>query len=551
MAHGRLISGLVGAVTGASTILALTVTPLAGATAQTCTWTGALSNKFSVAGNWSNCNGTVPQNGDNLSFDITNLSSSQTVDNDMTGLSVGTLTFQGTYDANYDSYTLSGNELGVASIQNSGDAYANLALNLKLTADLGITSGIYLDNTSGNQTVNLNGHNLTIGGDTQQWMNSITGTGNVTVNSYAVLAAANNGWSGNLNVGPTGGVEVLTTGGLNRNMSVTVASGGSLNLCVFKGASVAASLTVAGNGSGTGAVVDSKACESGGPGIPDSNADVNWTGPITLTGNTLIGGSGDFTISGPLSGNYTIKQEPGTTGKVTVSSSANTSKTPNGVQTSPTVTTTYKSSNPTQFISVAGNNVALVDGTYGDVDVASQGVLKGFGSVGAVTVESGATIAPGHSPGCLTTKDMTLAGTYQAELGGSSACTGYDQLKVNGTVNLNGAQLETVLYKGYQPATGSQYTIIKNDGNDAVQGTFAGLKQGATFNLDGYLFKINYKGGDGNDVVLTVLNVPSAPNTGHGVYHMSLLTTLLSYGTAAIILFGSALAVYKYASRYN
>ncbi len=53
------------------------------------------------------------------------------------------------------------------------------------------------------------------------------------------------------------------------------------------------------------------------------------------------------------------------------------------------------------------------------------------------------------------------------------------------------------------PAVGSAFTLIQNDGKDAVTGTFAGLPQGATLLLDGMTFQINYVGGTSNDVGLT------------------------------------------------
>ncbi len=55
----------------------------------------------------------------------------------------------------------------------------------------------------------------------------------------------------------------------------------------------------------------------------------------------------------------------------------------------------------------------------------------------------------------------------------------------------------------FMPAVGSAFTLIQNDGNDAVVGTFAGLPQGATLSLGGMTFQISYVGGTGNDVVLT------------------------------------------------
>src|SRR5256886_13010809 len=77
----------------------------------------------------------------------------------------------------------------------------------------------------------------------------------------------------------------------------------------------------------------------------------------------------------------------------------------------------------------------------------------------------------------------------------------YDQINVAGTVNLSGATLSGVV--GFAPAAGTTFTIINNDGSDAVTGTFSGLAEGATVNLSGQVFTISYVGGTGNDVVLT------------------------------------------------
>ncbi len=74
---------------------------------------------------------------------------------------------------------------------------------------------------------------------------------------------------------------------------------------------------------------------------------------------------------------------------------------------------------------------------------------------------------------------------FEAELGGLTTCSGYDQLNVTGTVALGTTTtLSASLFGGYTPAAvGNSYTIINNDGTDAVTGTFAGLAEGATFTL--------------------------------------------------------------------
>lgn len=109
------------------------------------------------------------------------------------------------------------------------------------------------------------------------------------------------------------------------------------------------------------------------------------------------------------------------------------------------------------------------------------------------------------------------------EIGGTTACSGYDQTPVTGTVTLTNPTLNVSLYGGFVPTVGQAYTIINNDSNDAVVGTFNGLAEGAAFTVTGVTYRISYVGGDGNDVVLTVTAVnsaalPTSPNTGFGMF---------------------------------
>jgi autotransporter-associated beta strand protein len=149
------------------------------------------------------------------------------------------------------------------------------------------------------------------------------------------------------------------------------------------------------------------------------------------------------------------------------------------------------------------------------------GTLAGTGTAGAVTVESGGMLSPGASPGILHTGDLTLAAgaIFAVEIAGIRAGTGYDQLDVHGAVALGGATLDAVLLAGFDPAAAS-FTLIDNDGNDAVAGTFAGLGEGDTLSIAGHQFTISYQGGDGNDVALTaapVQPVNHAPSVSAGV----------------------------------
>lgn len=108
------------------------------------------------------------------------------------------------------------------------------------------------------------------------------------------------------------------------------------------------------------------------------------------------------------------------------------------------------------------------------------------------------------SPGTMTiTGDYSLdSGDLFVELAGLGAGTGYDQLIVTGDVSLAG---DLTLDVGFTPGLGDTFTIIDNQGANAISGAFT---QGSTIFAGGHTFGITYGGGDGNDVVLVVRDVP-------------------------------------------
>ncbi|HEY3343760.1 MAG TPA: hypothetical protein VGJ97_02465 [Anaerolineaceae bacterium] len=78
----------------------------------------------------------------------------------------------------------------------------------------------------------------------------------------------------------------------------------------------------------------------------------------------------------------------------------------------------------------------------------------------------------------------------------------YSQVKVTGTVNLGSATLDLSALP--ETLNNQTYVLIDNNLADPVTGTFAGIAEGALVQgTGGQLFTLSYKGGDGNDVVLT------------------------------------------------
>jgi len=178
-------------------------------------------------------------------------------------------------------------------------------------------------------------------------------------------------------------------------------------------------------------------------------------------------------------------------------------------------------------ITLSGNNTytgttavnagaLLVNGSQPQtvVTVANAGTLGGSGTIGIVI--GNGNITPGTSPGTLTTSNATFSATgdYYAELTGTTPGSGHDQLNVRGTNNLANATLHVVNnFPPGKPSIGDQFVILNNDGAEAITGTFTGLPNNATFNAGDIGYRINYTGGTGNDVVLTVLNAPGSSVT--------------------------------------
>jgi len=132
------------------------------------------------------------------------------------------------------------------------------------------------------------------------------------------------------------------------------------------------------------------------------------------------------------------------------------------------------------------------------------GLLGGQGTVGNIIAESGGVISPGASPGALGGYKATWnhATILRMELNGSAPGSEYDQYAANAKPDLGGAKLE--LSTGFDPAPGAEFMIIRNVSGEAVDGTFAGIPQDGYVSAPGAkVFRINYAGGDGDDVTLT------------------------------------------------
>lgn len=157
-------------------------------------------------------------------------------------------------------------------------------------------------------------------------------------------------------------------------------------------------------------------------------------------------------------------------------------------------------------------------------EVKSGATLGGNGSIGTVRVGAGGELSPGMPAAfasILRTGDLAfLDPTAKLTIGiggtnaGGDVLDAYDQLIVNGSVILDGAELGGSLLNGYNPTTNDRFFIILNDGVDPVQGQFA---SGAQVIIGGKIFEIYYSANydtfsltGGNDVALQLIPEPAS-----------------------------------------
>jgi hypothetical protein len=229
------------------------------------------------------------------------------------------------------------------------------------------------------------------------------------------------------------------------------------------------------------------------------------SGNVALGGNALtVNGTGNTLISGVISGvgGSLIKLDSGTL-----------TLTGNNIYTGGTAV-----NGGTLLV----NNTAGTGTGTDPVTVSNAGTtLGGTGTMGAVQVGGGTNIAPGNggnNTGILTAGQLTLLpnSNFRVDINGTTVGSGYDRFNVTiGSVTIIGSNL--VVTVGTTLSVGQTFTILDKNSVGAITGTFTGIPQGGTVvGSNGTVFSVSYTGGDGNDIVLTVLAPVPEPSTWMG-----------------------------------
>ena len=362
----------------------------------------------------------------------------------------GTLTLSGanTYTG---STTLSAGALtlsGGAALSDSS------ALTLSAGSTLNLSASETIGSLAGTGTVNLGTNTLSAGGDntSTSFSGAVGGTGGLTklgsgtltLNGTNTFTGATTVSAGELSLG--GGVALAD------GSDVSVASGALLTLV---SAETIASLA----GAGTVAL---------------GNNTLTTSGSTSTTFSGAINGSGGLTKQG--SGALTLSGTNGYTGATTLS----------------------------------GGSLWVNGSVSSAVQAASGTTLGGSGTItGNVTVNSGATLTPGaNAVGTLTIQgDLALSGTLNAELAGTTPGTQYDQVVVNGTVDLGGVGGVTLSSSGGFTGSGI-FVLIVNDGADTFVNP-GSTAEGGSVSFGSSTFLLTYAGDSsgpamsgGNDLVV-------------------------------------------------
>ncbi len=243
------------------------------------------------------------------------------------------------------------------------------------------------------------------------------------------------------------------------------------------------------------------------------------TSPVALpasisfitSGTAIANVAGDNSILGPIQmnsgvGNTTILSEVGSlvlAGAINSGSSSRTLVLAGASIGANKITGQISNGSQPNSLTKSGTGTWELAGihTYTGATISSLGRLILSGSLtSAVTATTGTFATAGSTP--------SITGNLAVNSGGRFEAVPAATLSVQGTVTLAGA-LDVAAPPGlYQ---GSVFTILNKTTTGGITGTFASKPEGSTFSQGGYLWQITYTGGDGNDIVLTIVTGPATP----------------------------------------
>ena len=486
-----LLAGVFAFSTGLSAFTALQ--PSAVSAAGTYTWSGGGSDtKFSTADNWTA--GTVPTDGAALVFPcLPGITAN--LENDLTNVRVASISTPVDLEAS-SCMKISIDKVDFTDTVTFGGGATGFERK----------AGVNIQSWTGVNNLTVDGTGVTLVGGAN--LSSYT-VGNMYCGDRSALSSVSTVVKDGYGLNPVGRGDVVFSSGTK--MGIASISGNATldGVYTMKSGSSVGHGSTCGVGGGSGSVSNV---------VISGEMILEGDIPYTLMSNTTL------TITGKLSGSGKLVPSADNKGTLINNSSDNSSGTSDGLLSEvKEKTTRLEGISPNEDIAGLAKETLILLGERRIVNVPKNSILKGTGKAQSMHIFG--TIAPGLSPGCLTTGAIDITGTYQFELGGTAACAQYDQIIVTGSpdnptpvvLSDETAVLSVYGFGDFVQSGGDQFVIIDNRTDKDVDGTFKDLPEGAEVKVGDAVFTISYKGGDGNDVVLTAMNsvkLPGVPNTG-------------------------------------
>lgn len=419
-----------------------------------------------------------------------------------------------------------------------------------------LSNGIIASHTSGINTINSS----LILGAPQSF--TLTGAGDLTVagtvdNSNDTLTVSNTSTGTlRLNGALSGGGSLIIDGGgfvelggavSNTYAGTTTINHGELRLTKSTGVAIPGNVTI-GDGSSTASLVTTVTEKIANSAVVTvktaatfAPAALETIGGLVLDGGAVNSGVNLLAIMG----NITANQTTDLFSRIQINSSVRNWTVAEGktlrlygpLTISPTSSGITQRKTGSGTLVVAGNAAVttfdLQQGTL-QLDNLSEtltlgislngGTLSGSGRAVSITAAAaGGVISPATDTGSAIFKATRLtansATTLEFDINGATAGSGHDQLDIAASSidpSSNGVTLASavlLLRDSVALPVGTIITLIKNDGNDAVSGTFTGLANLAFVTTDFNRFILSYNGGTGNDVTLTAVTPPASGTT--------------------------------------
>jgi hypothetical protein len=393
---------------------------------------------------------------------------------------------------------------------------------------------------------------------------TVDGLGNLAIESSGTV-------SFNGNVGATNRVGVLELRrAINNNLSGIAASfNGNLNTSTLNFLNVNGDVRFLGSAIVQTALNTSAANYSltflGNSTAIGGQANFLNAGKVSLSNTTLFSGAVSFNNAGSLdmqgivtaSGSFTVQRPVNISAPLSLNLSS-ASNLISGAMSGTSIVTLGGAGNL-----VLSANSPMFSGNFqintGSLQVSAfynnatvnlgGGTLKGTGQVFNVIGATG-NVSPGSSLGTLTIGSqlaLSSGNTFVTQINGANVGS-FGQISVtSGVTSLGNSILSITSATGL--SAGQQITIINNGNTVPINGQFNGLVEGASITVGNTVFTISYKGGTGNDVVLTVSSIVNP------VLPPNFSATGVDFGGGSVVQInytnGTNLSFYAYSSAYT